>query len=372
MNPSLRTLSSFQAGMTRLGGISFVITPGQGTWNVETRDRRGDGRRRAPSTSARRSRCSPPTATRSGMRAFAEGKDLAADLAEAPFKLMAELVRQAVHQPGVGDEPSLPGARRLEDDGRPRRAARRQVRAVVGLPPARAAAGRAGRGAAHGGAARHGSRGAAPRGLRAARSRSWTKARAAGRGLRRLGERDHATAPPRSPARTCSTPRNGARAAYYGDAEAEAALRAAARRLARARVVVRGRARRTATSCTACPCGATSPWPTRCSTGRAAAWSARPTTAWSSQMAVLHRLLKGIAMTMIGHKGEQAVTVRALRGAAPYIRMYKGKIFVIKTGGGAFRDGATMRALRRADRDPAPPRHPRRAGARRRAAARRR
>ena len=48
---------------------------------------------------------------------------------------------------------------------------------------------------------------------------------------------------------------------------------------------------------------------------------------------------------MIGHKGEQAVTVRALRGATPYIHMYKGKVFVIKTGGGAFRDGATMRAF---------------------------
>jgi acetylglutamate kinase len=42
---------------------------------------------------------------------------------------------------------------------------------------------------------------------------------------------------------------------------------------------------------------------------------------------------------------EQAVTVRALRGAAPYIHMYKGKVFVIKTGGGAFREPATMRAF---------------------------
>jgi len=48
---------------------------------------------------------------------------------------------------------------------------------------------------------------------------------------------------------------------------------------------------------------------------------------------------------MIGHKGEQAVTVRALRGAAPYIHMYKSKVFVIKTGGGAFRDGAAMRGF---------------------------
>ena len=37
-NPSLRTLASFQAGMQRLGGTAFVVTPGQGTWQVETRD----------------------------------------------------------------------------------------------------------------------------------------------------------------------------------------------------------------------------------------------------------------------------------------------------------------------------------------------
>ncbi|HLB83294.1 MAG TPA: acetylglutamate kinase, partial [Steroidobacteraceae bacterium] len=39
------------------------------------------------------------------------------------------------------------------------------------------------------------------------------------------------------------------------------------------------------------------------------------------------------------------MTVRALRGAAPYIHMYKGKVFVIKTGGGAFREPATMRGF---------------------------
>ena len=36
--------------------------------------------------------------------------------------------------------------------------------------------------------------------------------------------------------------------------------------------------------------------------------------------------------------------MRALRSAAPYIRMYKGKIFVVKAGGGVFGDAATMRA----------------------------
>jgi acetylglutamate kinase len=48
---------------------------------------------------------------------------------------------------------------------------------------------------------------------------------------------------------------------------------------------------------------------------------------------------------MIGHRVEHAVTVRALRGAAPYIHMYKGKVFVIKTGGGAFSDPAATRAF---------------------------
>ncbi|HEY4644900.1 MAG TPA: hypothetical protein VIH25_01325, partial [Steroidobacteraceae bacterium] len=37
LNPSLRTLASFQVGMRRLGGDTIVITPGQGTWQLETR-----------------------------------------------------------------------------------------------------------------------------------------------------------------------------------------------------------------------------------------------------------------------------------------------------------------------------------------------
>ncbi|MEZ4424011.1 MAG: N-acetylornithine carbamoyltransferase [Gemmatimonadota bacterium] len=37
-NPSLRTLSSFQAGMAQLGGSSFVLAPGQGTWKLELRE----------------------------------------------------------------------------------------------------------------------------------------------------------------------------------------------------------------------------------------------------------------------------------------------------------------------------------------------
>jgi N-acetylornithine carbamoyltransferase len=90
MNPSLRTLSSFQAGMARLGGTSFVVTPGQGTWNVETRT--GAVMNGAAAEHVREA--IPVLASYCdalGLRAFAEGKDLAADLAEAPFNLMASL-----------------------------------------------------------------------------------------------------------------------------------------------------------------------------------------------------------------------------------------------------------------------------------------
>jgi N-acetylornithine carbamoyltransferase len=90
MNPSLRTLASFQAGMARLGGNSFVIIPGQGTWNLESRlgalmdgDRAEHVREGIPVLAS--------YADALGIRAFADGKDLAADLAETGFTAMAEL-----------------------------------------------------------------------------------------------------------------------------------------------------------------------------------------------------------------------------------------------------------------------------------------
>ena len=48
---------------------------------------------------------------------------------------------------------------------------------------------------------------------------------------------------------------------------------------------------------------------------------------------------------MISHRSDQALAVRALKSAAPYIRMYKGKTFVVKAGGGVFAEMATTRAL---------------------------
>jgi len=91
MNPSLRTLASFQAGMARLGGSSFVITPGQGTWQLETRigavmdgDKAEHVREGIPVLAS--------YADALGIRAFADGTDLEHDLNEVGFKAMADLV----------------------------------------------------------------------------------------------------------------------------------------------------------------------------------------------------------------------------------------------------------------------------------------
>lgn len=91
MNPSLRTLASCQAAMARLGGSSFVISPGSSSWQLEQRS--GivmDG------AAAEHIREGLPTLASYcdalGIRQFAEGKDLDADLSEARFAAMAALV----------------------------------------------------------------------------------------------------------------------------------------------------------------------------------------------------------------------------------------------------------------------------------------
>jgi acetylglutamate kinase len=48
---------------------------------------------------------------------------------------------------------------------------------------------------------------------------------------------------------------------------------------------------------------------------------------------------------MIMNRPDPTVAVRALKSAAPYIRMYKNKIFVIKAGGAVFSDDASTRNL---------------------------
>ncbi len=90
-NPSLRTLASFQSGMARLGGSSFVITPGQGTYLMETR--LGAVMNGAAAEHVREG--VPALASYCdalGIRVFADGKNLEADLAESTFTAMAKLV----------------------------------------------------------------------------------------------------------------------------------------------------------------------------------------------------------------------------------------------------------------------------------------
>ncbi len=91
-NPSLRTLASMQSGMARLGGSSFVITPGQGTWQLETRD--GVVMDGAAAEHVREG--IPVLASYCdvlGIRAFAEGRDLARDLAETRFRAMSDTLQ---------------------------------------------------------------------------------------------------------------------------------------------------------------------------------------------------------------------------------------------------------------------------------------
>ena len=43
---------------------------------------------------------------------------------------------------------------------------------------------------------------------------------------------------------------------------------------------------------------------------------------------------------MMMNRPDPSIAVRALKSAAPYIRMYKNKVFVIKAGGAVFADDA--------------------------------
>jgi N-acetylornithine carbamoyltransferase len=92
-NPSLRTLASFQAAMARLGGTSFVINPGQGSWQLEMRP--GVVMDGAAAEHVREA--IPALASYCdvlGIRVFAEQRDLATDLAETTFNSMAELTEK--------------------------------------------------------------------------------------------------------------------------------------------------------------------------------------------------------------------------------------------------------------------------------------
>lgn len=95
LNPSLRTLASCQAGMAQLGGSSFVIQPGQGSWMWEFRDgavmdgvavehvKEGIG-------------VLQQYADVLGVRCFAEGKRLADDLEDPLIHAIAARAKKPV------------------------------------------------------------------------------------------------------------------------------------------------------------------------------------------------------------------------------------------------------------------------------------
>lgn len=123
-NPSLRTLASFQAAMARLGGNSFVISAGNGTWQLETR--RGAVMNGAPAEHVREG--VPVLAhycDALGIRAFAGGTDLDADLSESSFKEMVGLVsKPVINMESAANHPcqALADWKTLDDLAVPRRA----------------------------------------------------------------------------------------------------------------------------------------------------------------------------------------------------------------------------------------------------------
>lgn len=120
-NPSLRTLASFQSGMARLGGSTFVISPGQGSWQLET----AEGVVMDGAAAEHVREAIPVLASYAdglGIRSFAGGQDLAADLADTTFAAMAAVCpRPLINLESAIDHPcqALGDWKTLDDLGVP-------------------------------------------------------------------------------------------------------------------------------------------------------------------------------------------------------------------------------------------------------------
>jgi len=91
LSPSLRTLASFQAAMTRLGGGSFVISPDMSIHGLETRP----GIVMDGTAAEHINEAVPVIASYGdaiGIRAFAERKNLEHDMAETEFNTLTGLI----------------------------------------------------------------------------------------------------------------------------------------------------------------------------------------------------------------------------------------------------------------------------------------
>ncbi|MFN7973177.1 MAG: acetylornithine carbamoyltransferase [Acidobacteriota bacterium] len=90
LDPSLRTLASMQAAMAQLGGSSFVVTPGQGTWKLEMKDGAvmdGDAAEHVREAIAVLSQYADVL----GVRCFARAESLEEDLLDVAMTRMAAL-----------------------------------------------------------------------------------------------------------------------------------------------------------------------------------------------------------------------------------------------------------------------------------------
>jgi N-acetylornithine carbamoyltransferase len=121
LNPSLRTLSSFQAAMIRLGGGSFVISPDMSIHGLESRY--GIVMDGAAAEHVREA--IPVIASYGdaiGVRAFAERRDLAHDLADKDFKALTALITKPwINMESAIDHPcqSLADWKTMDDLGIP-------------------------------------------------------------------------------------------------------------------------------------------------------------------------------------------------------------------------------------------------------------
>lgn len=122
LNPSLRTLASFQAAMVRLGGGSFVISPDMSIHGLETRA--GiimDG------VAAEHIKEAVPVIASYGdalgIRAFAKRRSLEDDLADTEFRALADLAdRPVINMESAINHPcqSLADWKTMDDLGVPR------------------------------------------------------------------------------------------------------------------------------------------------------------------------------------------------------------------------------------------------------------
>lgn len=105
MNPSLRTLASFQSAVGQQGGTSVVIQPGQGSWQLETRD----GAIMDQTAVEHIREAIPVLASYCdvlGIRSFAEQKVIATDLDDELISKMASLSpKPIVNMESASDHP---------------------------------------------------------------------------------------------------------------------------------------------------------------------------------------------------------------------------------------------------------------------------